>query len=120
MAGQALLTMTGQLSGMFVVTNGAQIAAGSQFSQAIIANEIAENTVTDLSGETAVVVEELVPGIETEVATPFPDIDITAPAPEIPSWLQPFIIGSIVVIVFVLVIKLIFSFRRSKSPEVNL
>ena len=107
MAGNALLVgeLRGQLTGVFAVTNGSQIATGSSSS--------AFSAVGTLVAPDAAV-----------VTTPLP-LPGSSPAPAPltpPSWLMPVVIGSGVLIVLIMLVVLISTFARRREatrPALN-
>jgi hypothetical protein len=98
MAGNALLVseLRSQLTGVFAVTNGTQIAtanASSQFSA----------------------VGTLVPADQAVVTTPFP-VSSTAPANlETPTWLLPVLIASGIAILLIILLVIISAFARRRE-----
>jgi hypothetical protein len=100
LAGNALLQpeLSGQLTGVFAVTNGTQIATGNA-SSAFSA------------------VGTLVPAAEAVVTTPVA-IPSTAPATlQPPSWLIPLLIASGIAILLIMVLVVISAFSRKRTEN---
>lgn len=99
MAGNALLqsTLRSQLTGVFAVTNGTQIATGSASS-------------------TFSAVGTLVPPQDAVVATPLPATTNVASPLAAPGWLIPVLIGSGIAILLIIVLVIISAFARNREP----
>jgi hypothetical protein len=105
MAGNALLQdeLRGQLTGIFAVTNGTQIAtanASSQFSA----------------------LGTLVPPEQAVVTTPLPDPSLAPTALETPGWLLPVLMASGVAVLLIIIAVIIGAFVRRRevaSPAFN-
>jgi hypothetical protein len=98
LAANALLQndLNSQLTGVFAVTNGTQIATGSA-SAAFSA------------------VGTLVPADEALVTTPVPVAATTAPALAPPGWLMPLLVGSGIAIVLILLVAMANALSRKRS-----
>jgi hypothetical protein len=98
MAGNALLvnTLRNQLTGVFAVTNGTQIAtanASSQFSA----------------------VGTLVPREQAIVTTPFPETSSAPANLETPGWLLPALIGSGIAVFLIILLVIVNAFARRRE-----
>lgn len=103
MAGSALLLeqLKDQLTGFFAITNGIQVDVSSDIAH--FSN-----------------VGEAIPGSERVVLTPIPTVDVTElPAAEMtgPVWLLPLIIATGVILIVILSIVAVGSFRKNKTLQ---
>jgi hypothetical protein len=103
MAGSALLLeqLKDQLTGFFAITNGIQVDVSSDIAH--FSN-----------------VGESIPGSEQVVLTPIPTVDVTElPAAEMtgPVWLLPLIIATGVILIVILSIVAVGSFRKNKTLQ---
>lgn len=99
LAGNALLQsdLSSQLTGVFAITNGSQVATGSS-SSAFSA------------------LGTLVPPENAVVTTPVPAVPSSAPSPAAPpSWLVPILIASGVAILLIMILVLITSLARKRA-----
>lgn len=98
MAGNALLLseLRSQLTGVFAVTNGTQIATA--------------NTSSQFSA-----VGTLVPPEQAVVTTPLPEVSAAPTTLETPNWLLPVLIASGIAVLFIILLVIISAFARRRE-----
>lgn len=100
LAGNALLQpeLSAQLTGVFAVTNGSQVATGNASS-------------------TFSVVGTLVPPDQAVVATPVPAASMPPAMAEAPSWLVPLLIGSGIIVMLIIALVMINAVARRRADS---